>query len=284
MICNDFSSIDFSKYKRVFTFGCSFTYYLYPTWANIIQKNMPDAEFYNLGACGGGNMFISNRLTEANRKFKFNEDDLVMVLWSTFTREDRFVNGAWTLVGNVYSQDRYDSKFVKDNCDPIGYLIKDLSLIDLSLEYMKSLPATCVSMMSVPVDTHQINEQYYDWVNSLNKNLDIATLYQDILDMHNVTLLGSLPGRRWPSHIKYYDEIRKQNVTEYHPSPKQYYEYLVQLGFNLSDSTREYAFASETTLQNSNSRIDITERFKNDTEVVINDVHASATNGFINWL
>ena len=285
MITTDFENLDYNKFKRVFTFGCSFTYYMYPTWANILRKNMPQAEFYNLGACGGGNMFISNRITEANRKFKFDEDDLVIVLWSTFTREDRFVNGAWVLNGNIYSQSRYDSKFVKENCDPVGYLIKDLSLIDMTIAYMQQLPSTCISMMSIPITSHQINGEFYDWAGSFNKGkLRIADTYQDILDMHKLTLLDSLPAGQWPNHITYYDDIHNYQVTEYHPSPKQYYQYLVQLGFKMSDEAREYAFASETYLVNTNSRIELTEYFKKDTDIEYNGVHAADTNGFINWL
>ena len=31
---------DWTKYKRFFTFGCSFTCYMWPTWADIISKEM----------------------------------------------------------------------------------------------------------------------------------------------------------------------------------------------------------------------------------------------------
>ena len=48
----------------------------------------PDVEFYNLGKSGGGNLFISHRIVEANKKYKFNKDDLVVVMWSTFARID----------------------------------------------------------------------------------------------------------------------------------------------------------------------------------------------------
>ena len=46
--------IDFNKYKRVFAFGCSFTNYIYPTWADLIMHEMPSAECYNFGKAGGG--------------------------------------------------------------------------------------------------------------------------------------------------------------------------------------------------------------------------------------
>ena len=57
---------EFKKYKRLFAFGCSFTCYIYPTWADIIYQSLnEDCEFYNCGRSGGGNLFISHRITEA---------------------------------------------------------------------------------------------------------------------------------------------------------------------------------------------------------------------------
>ena len=46
---------NWEKYKRVFAFGCSFTHYSYPTWANLIAYQNTDAEFYNFGKAGMGN-------------------------------------------------------------------------------------------------------------------------------------------------------------------------------------------------------------------------------------
>ena len=86
---------DLSKYKRLFTIGCSFTEYFYPTWANILSKSMPDAEFFNLGLCGTSNPFIANRLVEANLKFKLCETDLVIIMWTTTCRETHYVRGRW---------------------------------------------------------------------------------------------------------------------------------------------------------------------------------------------
>lgn len=96
--------LEFSKYKRFFAFGCSFTKYCWPTWADIVSKEMPDAEYVNCGLHGSGNQLISYRIAEANTRYKFTDTDLVMVLWSTYFREDRWVNGKWLAHGNIYNQ------------------------------------------------------------------------------------------------------------------------------------------------------------------------------------
>ena len=39
----------------LYTFGCSFTKYVWPTWADLLLSQV-DGE--NWGMCGGGNKFI----------------------------------------------------------------------------------------------------------------------------------------------------------------------------------------------------------------------------------
>ena len=53
-------SLDPKKYKRFFAFGCSFTNYYWPTWADIIGQ---DSNFYeNWAQPGAGNHFIFNSI------------------------------------------------------------------------------------------------------------------------------------------------------------------------------------------------------------------------------
>ena len=82
---------DFSKFKRFFAFGCSFTNYAWPTWANILHQEM-DAEFFNLGRRGSGNLFTACRISEANNRFKFCDTDLVIVMFISEVREDRYID------------------------------------------------------------------------------------------------------------------------------------------------------------------------------------------------
>lgn len=114
--------------KRLFTFGCSFTNYYWPTWANIIAYDL-NIPFYNYGKIGAGNQYIFNTLNQADAVHKFNKDDLVIVAWSNIAREDRFIKDKWITPGNIYTQDFYGSDFVVKYADPTGYLIRDLAFI-----------------------------------------------------------------------------------------------------------------------------------------------------------
>ena len=51
--------------SRLFTFGCSFTSYHWPTWADILGREYD--YFENWGRSGGSNQFIFNSLIEAKR-------------------------------------------------------------------------------------------------------------------------------------------------------------------------------------------------------------------------
>jgi hypothetical protein len=275
MIHSNITDIDYTKVKRLFTFGCSFTFYSYPTWANIMSKNFNDIEFYNFGASGGGNQFISNRITEVNRKFKFNEDDLIMVMWSTHCREDRFINPYWKIPGNIFSQNVYPEKFVKENCDPLGYLIKDLSLIDLTTTYLNSLPAISFQMFSVPIE-------YQHEHDDVQIKTSVLETYSDLIKKFNISLFESLPGQRWPSHIKYFDHVHNRMLKEYHPTPKQYYDYLKLLNIPMTAEAEKYASEADEILHNAKTMYDLAV-FENDCISGVKGVNNEG-NGLTTWL
>jgi hypothetical protein len=231
-------NIDLTKYKRLFTFGCSFTNYRYPTWAHILNKSMPDCELHNLGRAAGGNLFILNRLTEANKKFKFNEDDLVVIMWTTSCREDRFANDEWLLSGNIFTQHVYSDDFVKEFCDPVGYLVRDLSLVELGKAYLSTLPCDNYMMLSVP-----FNYQIYDKTEKTN---DILNTYRDLIKSFPPTLFELGMNRSWTSDVEYIMSDGQLQI-DYHPTPMDYYNYLTKLGFELSPEAKDYAMESDNT-------------------------------------
>ena len=99
------------KYKRFFAFGCSFTHYPWPTWADIIGQNIPHYENWGMG--GAGNQFIFNSIIECNRRNKFNEDDLVIVMWTSCSREDRYVDNGWLVAATENRETLYGKEWVK---------------------------------------------------------------------------------------------------------------------------------------------------------------------------
>lgn len=222
--------IDLSKpYKRVFTFGCSFTKYIYPTWADIISTELPNSEYYNFGKTGSGNLLISNRIAQANAKFKFCETDLVLIMFSTVCREDRYLSGKWVTPGNVYTQRGwYDKDFVKNYCDPEGFLVRDSGIFELIKGYMGAL--LC--------DTHyfSISSLFADMSNTPDPTINrINQIYDECIPNSTPPVLDVVTPvlKQW---------IRPDGSIQpdLHPDTSQYKEYLEAIGLQLTSLSRDY--------------------------------------------
>lgn len=226
-------NIDFSKYKRFFAFGCSFTGYMWPTWADVLSREMPQAKFYNMGHSGSGNLMISARLTEASTRFNFCETDLVIVMWTTFCREDRYLHGYWQCPGNIYTQQFYSDEFVKKYTDPKGYLLRDLALITLTTGYLKTLPCDAITLASVPYNYQNENDPSV---------LPILEAYKNTIDQTPPSLFETEMNSQWTNGHEYFD--KKEFRGDYHPDPMRYRNYLVKIGMPLTK--RSYLFARDS--------------------------------------
>lgn len=99
-------------FKRFFAFGCSYTNYLWPTWADIIADDL-EIEYHNFGQPGLGNVGIQAEVIRADLEHNFSKDDLIIIMWSHWNREDRFLSGRWEARGNIFTNNYYDRKFIK---------------------------------------------------------------------------------------------------------------------------------------------------------------------------
>jgi hypothetical protein len=113
--------------SRLFTFGCSFTNYQWPTWADILGKEF--SNFENWGNAGSGNHYIYNALVECHLKNYITKDDTVYIMWSSTGREDRYVNRKWLTPGNIWNSNLYQKSFVDKFVDSRGFILRDLALI-----------------------------------------------------------------------------------------------------------------------------------------------------------
>lgn len=253
-------NIDFKKYKRFFAFGCSFTGYIWPTWADVLSKEMPHSEFYNMGHCGSGNLLITARLTEANARFKFDQDDLVIVMWTTFCREDRYFHNNWHAPGNIFTQGLYDEKFVEKFADPKGYLIRDLALITSATGFLKSLSCDSITLSSVP----------FNYQNEETENVNnILSLYKTTVDSTPTSLFELEMKGVWDCGHNY---IHSQQgfFGDYHPDTLRYYSYLKKLNFPLTDVSLNFANQSVKRLHQCKHEKNILTLFPNNSNGRIN--------------
>jgi len=234
MIITDASTIDFSKYKRLFVFGCSFTQYRWPTWADIIAKDNPHLEYFNTANSGAGNLYIFNQLSQHINHYEMNSEDLVMIMWSTFYREDRYIEHGWKTPGNIYTQGDYDDEFVAKFCCPRGMTIRDLALVDIATRMMISADVHCAQSFCMPYE-QQLH--YGGQPSQLAEEMRLAEVY----DMY-----GHLPDYMLPSlmdvfpdgwHMEYEYLDHGNMFTDYHPSVTSYADYLAGIGIEISKAT-----------------------------------------------
>jgi len=243
--------INFKKYKRFFVFGCSMTSYYWPTWADIISQEIPKS--YNYGQSGGGNLFIASQVTEAHVRYRFNQDDLIMIMWSSISREDRYKDRQWLTPGNIYTQNYFDEKFVKTWADSRGYLIRDLALITMCKNQLVGLGVDFHMLNMAPfVDIQFLNASRYSY-----NGEEILDFYSDTLSFIKPDILSTEFSGHWPQHpIKH----SGGQTADYHPSTRSHANYLQKIFPKLEFSTETENFINKYEQIIKNSR-EISELF-----------------------
>jgi hypothetical protein len=233
-----YKDIDYSRYKRVFMFGCSFTSYWWPTWANIISLMMPDAEKYNFGKTGGGNLYIAERIIAANQRYKFNDQDLILIMWSTHCREDRYIENVWETPGNIFTQNYYSQDFVKKYSCVRGYMIRDLALMTMIKHTLTMIPSHAVVLKSVEPD---YDRHWYLGTEDLD---EVIELYKDTIYDMPMPLYETMKTANggWIMGTYYYwpeaQGSSKEKFGDYHPNPDMYMDYLEKIGLVLSEQVK----------------------------------------------
>jgi hypothetical protein len=193
--------------SRLFAFGCSFTNYRWGTWADCLA---PEFDYFeNWGQAGGGNHYIFNSVMEADQRHNFGAGDTVVVCWTSFTRDDRYVDGRWHTLGNIFTCPIYEPKYLKDHYDERGYLIRDLAYIKAVKALLENRPGltwrflSMVELMAWP-----------DYDVSLHQ--DVMRLYSDVLD-------SILPGY---DKTVFKESGYPNRNGDPHPSPEEHLAYL----------------------------------------------------------
>lgn len=248
-------NLDFNKYKRIFAFGCSFTKYRWPTWADLISMEAPDAIFRNYGMPGMGNLGISTRIIEGSNRFEFSSTDLVLVMWSSFCREDRWIDGKWFTQGNVYHSE-YPKEWVKKYVDPNGSLIRDHALIYSTNLYLKSLGVDTVLLKSTPFSFTELDNSN----ENISKELEV--IYKKSYDSMPIDLY-TFNGNTWAKdEQEYLDDYREEHWRhDHHPFSETYVSYLDHIGIKLSDRTKEFALDADSLLKRKPRTSEMIKRF-----------------------
>tara|TARA_A100001037_G_scaffold139406_1_gene126356 strand:- start:2430 stop:3167 length:738 start_codon:yes stop_codon:yes gene_type:complete len=200
-------------YNRLFTFGCSFTNYTWYTWADIINYDL-GIPYQNWGISGIGNRGIHARLIECNIKNKLTKKDLIIVQWSSWSREDRYINNSWQVGGNIFSStnERYDKMFLKKYWDVNNDIIQNSTAIisaqSLPITFQLSVPLTYESILGLDdID----DKMYTTYKTALPKNIFYIPEYKGQYPDPHPDILNHLD---FVKHIykKIGFEIKKETV------------------------------------------------------------------------
>ena len=255
-----------SKYKRFFAFGCSYTNYVWPTWADIIGQDIPI--YLNWGNPGAGNHFIFNSIVEADARYNFNKDDLVIVMWTYKEREDRYNNSMWMHDTTRTQEKTYGAQWFKKFGDDLrGFLIRDLGYIAGIQETIKksNWEQFCVGPlvnvdrnMLFNTDADKFSNEYLRslWISIFdklceNKEIDLYAEEKNVLEVYKNVFLNinkSLTGR-WSYEYTISRELKDNDL---HPTPLEALSFIDSVWPNNLLSANARAHATQWAVQRDN--------------------------------
>lgn len=196
--------------KRLFTFGCSFTNYKWPTWAEIAGKDNAFEYFENWGQVGAGNFFIFNSIIECNKKHQFTKDDTVIVMWSGVTRVDTYKDNEWDTPGNMFNADKWRGSII-NHYDFRGLLIRDMSLISATKDILSKSGANFIFLSMLPFNC--CNDTTAETVTNCD---DVLEFYQDEIKNIRPSVLEVVFNNSWNTrHDMPQDEILSEQEKNY---------------------------------------------------------------------
>lgn len=122
--------------KRLFTFGDSFSQYLWPMWPDIVGQSFD--ETYNYGRAGTGNLFIFYKVMQAIIEKNITSDDVVIIQWTSPTRFDIVYNNGWAQTGDATAKIFRDNNLEHLNSDHVCVL-KQLTFMNTLAKVLDSI-------------------------------------------------------------------------------------------------------------------------------------------------
>lgn len=225
--------------NRFFAFGCSFTISdTRPTWADIIGREFD--VYQNWAKRGAGNQFIFNSLIECNTRNKFTSDDTIIIMWTSISREDRYVNETWVSDGNIYLSNVYDKSWVQRFACERGYLIRDLAFISAASDLLKAWGVNYKFLSILPI----VNpSELHESIKNNDNNNDIINLYSDVLQEIKPSVYEVIfNSENWNEKKSNFGLFVAEGVRDPHPDPVEALEYVQRIipEIQLSQETIDY--------------------------------------------
>jgi len=204
---------------RLFAFGCSYTRHWWPTWADIMARDL-GCEYHNQAVSGLGNIGIYHTMLRADLEHQFQPSDLLAVVWTHWHREDRWHRGSWRAGGNIFHNSYYDHGFIKEHWDLGNDIIKNSgALISAARLWPRAFQGHIMPPGQFETHSQQLQAE----------EQQLMEVYQPHYPKNHIWPRVKL--RRWHSLLR-----------DQHPSPLEHLDYLTdsvypQLGLEIKDNT-----------------------------------------------
>lgn len=231
--------------KRLFTFGCSFTYYVWPSWSDFLGIEYDHYE--NWGMSGIGCRAIAERVADCHARNKFNKDDIVIVQWTTHLRHDfynpkkidNFRNLPWKTYGSLFNYHNiklYDKKWFDTFFYEPAYVYHSLNSILMIQSLLES--TQCTWYMTSIGDWPKLSSDLDDITGTSEKRLDKEiSIKTDMPELtYYIKPIWEDKKDRWLEPIGTYASKQQENywwfklgkdlIREQHPSPRQHLNWL----------------------------------------------------------
>ena len=220
---------------RFYAFGCSYTYYSWPTWADLV--GMDYQHYENWGIPGLGNRAIFERLVECHAKNRFSENDLIIVQWSSHLRFDWLTQHSlkdrtsrWRTGGSIFTaqnQDIFDRHWQHLFFDEFAYVMHSLNYISAAQNLLEN--TGCQWYMTSIGDIRKLgfdllgDEDYGEKITDQNwDRFPELHFFEDaIWSNHRDRWLEPIQTCCKPYKDRFYRFIdsKQTPIFDYHPSP-----------------------------------------------------------------
>jgi hypothetical protein len=167
-----------STMPRLFTFGCSFTSYDWPTWADIIIKDKQQdySKCENWGKSGASNYYIFNAVIECNIVNQLTKDDTVIIMWTTLERDSYYYEKQWITPGAIQLNEHYSKDYIEKFTDHRGFMIKNYSMMYAIDQILEKIGCTYYFLSMV-----NLTESDTRFFKKNNQDRDLIKSYDTLL-------------------------------------------------------------------------------------------------------
>jgi len=203
---------------RIFTYGCSFTSYLWPTWADLLlYKN----DGYNLANIGAGAIQTMHRIVDTDASFGFNENDLAIAIFPNLYRWDYVFSSEskWSNDGLILNKNEFHE--LNNNFFTLESLAhNNMNAMVLAKNFLTNNKVNNLFGCIENIFENTFNEfpaEHFSRIDYVRKNINFD------LKSFNRFIYGDRLTTKWET-TKIFDE----NV-DYHPRPITHYKWLKEI-------------------------------------------------------